>query len=966
MNRLQQFLTNGKTAIADLWYSPPGYIAKTMVHVACHAIFWAWNALFLLVVYLGILPFAGVPLLDGLISGEVPWAFALPLAGLLVIPVACTILGWRRLRSHPVLLMRLFYGVEAPLMVVCTLRLFLLRELTPPSAFLLFLGVLAIAAIALELVVGYAAHRRELAWFQMASHTITLLIGGYVGAILLFYTVPLLCQLGYGFLQFEWLRGVFSIIGEVIRSLRSVPLDELIPSFLSVVWFLLIFLAMAVFTAFSASLFLAMPYALVNMMVRSWGRIFRAFGRQHGWGYGSLITGSVVMACTVGLIALSPQPQTHALAQLSTPPTSMAERQTLLAQSDPIRRGLLNAHLFPYRYLSPAVDANGIEEWYKHLFGMDPAMAQGFQNAHNALLSPFLYQGQRSDLAQAAALYAEFFDEPIQRAEKDTIQQALQSTANRDSVEASLLNINQRVIYLAQQEVTVAPQGDWGEVTLHERYENTTVDDQEIVYQFSLPESAAITGSGWQRPMRRSATDLWCPPRGAAQAVYKAEIERSKQQQLVVDPALLEQVGPQQYRLRVFPIPQRRSGWQPGVAHLWLSYQVMREENGWPLPQLREKRNIYWTGKTERRRQGEAFKTREDWYEGWLPAQGNQAAQTHRVVLPQGYAVTAQPRTDAGATVTGQRLAVVLDTSRSMGDRSDPLSADLKYGLTLAANNTLDWYLTSAAGMAPQRLAAGENPDLENIDFYGNIPLVTQLEQFQSLRQGQTYDAIVVLTDAGNYEMEPDAPSLAAIDSPLYLVHLGGELPPAYEDTLLQTLYKTKGGVATSLSEVVNRYGTEQALDETVMDGYRWKVAAAAADARSGSANNADTGENAFTPIAARQAIRWLSRSRDLTQVAELDQLHAIAKQAEVVTPYSSMLVLVNDRQREALAAAENAADRFSREVETGQDELTDPGNPLNVQVVPEANDFLGFLALLLLGVLGWNQRRLKNQATQP
>jgi hypothetical protein len=100
--------------------------------------------------------------------------------------------------------------------------------------------------------------------------------------------------------------------------------------------------------------------------------------------------------------------------------------------------------------------------------------------------------------------------------------------------------------------------------------------------------------------------------------------------------------------------------------------------------------------------------------------------------------------------------------------------------------------------------------------------------------------------------------------------------------------------------------------------------------------------------------------------VAALDQLHAIAKQAEIVTPYSSMLVLVNDRQREALAAAENAADRFSREVETGQDELTDPGNPLNVQVVPEANDFLGFLALLLLGGLGWNQRRLQRHTTQP
>ena len=355
-----------------------------------------------------------------------------------------------------------------------------------------------------------------------------------------------------------------------------------------------------------------------------------------------------------------------------------------------------------------------------------------------------------------------------------------------------------------------------------------------------------------------------------------------------------------------------------------------------------------------------------------MPAQGNQASQTaqpHRVLLPQGYEVTAQPVATDTAAVKGQRLALVVDTSRSMGDRSDPLSADLKYSLTLAQDNTVDWYLTSAAGMAPQRLATGESPTMDDLGFYGNIPLVKQLEQFQALRQGATYDAIVVITDAGNYELEPDAPTLAEIESPLYLVHLSGELPPAYEDTLLQTLTKTKGGVAASVAEALNRYGVEQSLEGTVMNGYRWQITEIADPAEDPSAaptSTPDLGDNSFTPIAARQAIRWLSRSRDLTQVTELDQLHGIAKQAEIVTPYSSMLVLVNDRQREALAAAENAADRFSREVETGQDELTDPGNPLNVQVVPEANDFLGLFALALLGLLGWNQRRLQRQSSQP
>ena len=64
------------------------------------------------------------------------------------------------------------------------------------------------------------------------------------------------------------------------------------------------------------------------------------------------------------------------------------------------------------------------------------------------------------------------------------------------------------------------------------------------------------------------------------------------------------------------------------------------------------------------------------------------------------------------------------------------------------------------------------------------------------------------------------------------------------------------------------------------------------------------------------------------------------------------MLVLVDERQREALKAAEAGEDRFARAVEDGQDELSDPGNPLSVSV-PEPGQLLslmlGAIALMLL-----------------
>ncbi|NJO66229.1 MAG: PEP-CTERM sorting domain-containing protein [Leptolyngbyaceae cyanobacterium RM1_405_57] len=94
-----------------------------------------------------------------------------------------------------------------------------------------------------------------------------------------------------------------------------------------------------------------------------------------------------------------------------------------------------------------------------------------------------------------------------------------------------------------------------------------------------------------------------------------------------------------------------------------------------------------------------------------------------------------------------------------------------------------------------------------------------------------------------------------------------------------------------------------------------------------------------------------------MSQLAELDAIHTLAKGTEIVTPYSSMLVLVNDRQRELLAQAEVSGDRFEREVEDGLDELTQPNNPLNVATVPEPGNVIG-IGVVAIALLLFTKRR--------
>ena len=87
-------------------------------------------------------------------------------------------------------------------------------------------------------------------------------------------------------------------------------------------------------------------------------------------------------------------------------------------------------------------------------------------------------------------------------------------------------------------------------------------------YLPKLPALRPITGLWLGASSEIAEADRFVvAPRGAAQQVYRAQVQRR------IDPALLEQVGPEQYRLRAFPIlpPERGTAkksmdcqWHPG------------------------------------------------------------------------------------------------------------------------------------------------------------------------------------------------------------------------------------------------------------------------------------------------------------------------------------------------------------------------------------------------------------------
>ena len=92
--------------------------------------------------------------------------------------------------------------------------------------------------------------------------------------------------------------------------------------------------------------------------------------------------------------------------------------------------------------------------------------------------------------------------------------------------------------------------------------------------------------------------------------------------------------------------------------------------------------------------------------------------------------------------------------------------------------------------------------------------------------------------------------------------------------------------------------------------------------------------------------------------VEQLDRLHGLARQAHIVTPYSSMLVLVNEQQEKALAAAEQQTNRFERDVERGDEVLQKPNNPFSASMTPEPEEWLLLVvSLLVAGTMVWRRR---------
>ncbi|NJL42511.1 MAG: TIGR02921 family PEP-CTERM protein [Pseudanabaena sp. SU_2_4] len=451
--------------------------------------FWISNICFLLIGYIGILPYLGSTFFPDLLAGELPFDIFLPFLGLIGTPTASTVsrgisnfkqrstktsglksipnidipdpridrelteLEVNELKSLPdreiraielfesssplakqimkpsspdssgLPLMKLFFGIEAPLLLLCLLRLFWLHELTPASTIVLLTALVCVASYTYRWLRPEQAESGSMAWLQMAGHSLMLLLGSYVGVLSLFFLIP----------GIYWGGAIF------IYSLFFPPLFPL---------------------AIAIIALLIMPLGLSIAYIQAWRGFYRKFAIKHGIVRARGVTIAVLGAWAIAFAATQIQPQNQVFALLNQPVSDPGKRQELLKRSGEIREGLLNAYLSRYRYPNISEEDRTIENLYGSL-RLPPEFIDRVQNAYNFMLSPFVYKGSVKDSIEAETLYAQFFDRPILRAELPAIQQAINATFDRSQAKAGLLSVNQKKVLLSQQEVTVKEHGDW-------------------------------------------------------------------------------------------------------------------------------------------------------------------------------------------------------------------------------------------------------------------------------------------------------------------------------------------------------------------------------------------------------------------------------------------------------------------------------------------------------------------------
>lgn len=852
------------------------------------------------------------------------------------------------------------FGVELPSILLTFIRMVFIRELTP----ILWFFILSALFSMLGLTISLFKDQFKTFWKQVIlflSFASALILFGY-GAILSLFFLPI----------------ILTLLVKMIISLDLFEIIALIINTKGALFFIGLYF-MVLFFGF-IGLILVTPITNAIIYLKSFRAAYRNLKKRLPEKFAKIFLYSFIALYSLFVILLAWQKNPAYIEQSRNQylnAQSFEENQKVASQiiknEKEIKSNLIDAYLAPYRYIGDSQIDILLRSYQKEL-NLEKKSAENIQNFFNTLAFPFIYHGNfKNDQKNAKNWYESLFDAPIQEGEKDKIISALQKTNTRDELKAGLLDKGKRAVLLKSRTVEAESKENYllAKVTIEEEFENTSNDLQEVYYTFSLPEDALITSLALGPQLEFKGI---LAPKGAARRTYEKQIRRN------VDPALLEQIGPRQYKLRVFPIPAKNRPLfflqrnldqinpTESIQRLKWEYLTLISENGISLPHYSEERNLYQDQKTVHK-----YMLNDQIID--TPPKSSHIANTQKAFYCQKQlfkttiaqeAVYFFPysslcelkisKNQLPEAINNTKMAVLLDASYSNGFKDWNNYFTNKLPLQkLIAQNQIDLYYFNSS------LSHKININSQTFPLKLSILHLGKTDRLQALASLKgKYDLVLMITDESSFDTEMERLSLNNPSQPIYIIHLSENLPE-YHDQLTKYILKSGGGVFQEPLDALQSYWQKRKirLSSAIMNlNYMY------ADNHGLWLKDGNfPPEIAFLPpievidssefkkLATHALLKNLIIKENIQNINVLNRIHTLAKQYSIVTPYSSLIALVNEAQKQDLKEAEKDSNRFKTNLDYGEEQLSDPSGQglLQIGAVPEPEEWLLIISGLLI-----------------
>ncbi|MBW6440895.1 hypothetical protein K0B03_02565 [Patescibacteria group bacterium] len=589
------------------------------------------------------------------------------------------------------------------------------------------------------------------------------------------------------------------------------------------------------------------------------------------------------------------------------------------------------------------IDKNNdfLKNAYRKEFKFDNTLAGIIQKAFIELAYPFVYQGTYDRYGEALLNYKYIFGYEFGQ-------------------EGKIINQSKKIQLVSRKIHAVTEhQGALATVSIEEEFKNTVTANQEVVYEFSLPANAVIMDLKLGADLE---FDGVIAPRGAAGKVYQAQLVQRR------DPAILEQTGPRQYRLRVFPIPSKNDRTTLGGKNQKVKFSYVTEitSKGYALPIYSKKQNIniddsteisYYLDAQSVATNGDSpyvfnssftndnlcnlstvLEVKEKPVD-YMPLQLAGEAEIKPVdnILAQlipyknftelnaSYRCDKEFGINLMGALKNSKFAVLFDASYENKDNLflDDFINNLKTEENLLKNNTIDFYLFNDMLSKKRTLVKDQLDNLSDVIYFGTSEWTSQIKEIEN-----QYDFIIVFTLDSKVLTQKDNLS-ANNKAPLYIIHKDNIVPP-YSAEVSNYIMQSGGKVALNLNEVISHYVLTKQLrfknsaSHIAFNPY-WIVSVPnyaqsyfdpqkALDFFYVKTNESDPLLYFIDKAYLDKVLSSYQGSLE-NDLKLADSFHYFSQKNHIVSPYSSLLALVNKQQMQELKNASQDRDRYSYEI---------------------------------------------------